>query len=150
MFTSLTAHGSVHKKGGPLAIDLEHFTEALRDPSAQLTYTSLTGARKQSISDAERLFSKSVVSFMEENGYNEEAMYTKVVMQWRMACDERGLTELQRCRYNYELLNYILEDLMPWFKENYDFSTLEVNRYAIAQPCHVISIVFSYNNFFWF
>ena len=31
---------------------------------------------------------------------------------------------------NYDLLNYLLDDLMAWHKECYDFSLLEVNRYA--------------------
>lgn len=30
--------------------------------------------------------------------------------------------------YNYKMLNFLLDDLMPWHHEIYDFSTLEVNR----------------------
>ena len=34
-----------------------------------------------------------------------------------------------RCKFNYNFLNLVLEELMPWFRETYDFSLLEVNRY---------------------
>ena len=34
---------------------LERFTEALEDSASQLTYPALTGQRKQSVRDAERL-----------------------------------------------------------------------------------------------
>ena len=44
------------------------------------------------------------------------------------AFDKRGLTELQLCKFNYELLEMIPDELMPWYKEQYDFSLLEVNR----------------------
>jgi hypothetical protein len=66
---------------------------------------------------------------MEKRGYTFEAEYVRVILNWRKACDERGLTELQRCHYNYETLNYLSDDLMPWHREIYDLSTLEVNRY---------------------
>ena len=35
-----------------------------------------------------------------------------------------------RCKFNYKFLNIVLEELMPWYKETYDFSLLEVNRYT--------------------
>ena len=107
--------------------------EALHDPDAKLTYTALTGARKQSVVDAERLFSPSLADFMERKGYDVEANYIRVVLNWRRACDERGLSELQRCRYNYHMLNYILDDLMPWHHQ-FDFSYLEV-RYTCSCTC---------------
>ena len=67
---------------------------------------------------------------MHSKGYDFEAQYITVVWNWRRACDERVLSELQRCRYNNnEFLNLVLDDLMPWHKENYDFCHLEVNRY---------------------
>ena len=49
---------------------LEHFVEALSDPSNNLTYTPLTGERKQSVQDAECLFSLNMVSH-EEYQYEE-------------------------------------------------------------------------------
>jgi hypothetical protein len=116
------------RSGGPVQIKLERFTLALNDPSSGLTYPALTGQRKQSVQDAERLFSDGVARFMERNNFDHEAKFIRTVLNWRRACDERGLTELQRCRYNYNRLNFLLDDLMPWYTENYDFSTLEVNR----------------------
>ena len=66
---------------------------------------------------------------MESHNYENEAKYVRAIRNWRRACDECGLSSLQRCKYNYELLQLILNELMPWYKENYDFSLLEVNRY---------------------
>jgi len=66
---------------------------------------------------------------MENKGYHHEAEYLKHVRNWRRACDERGLTSDQRSELNIGLLNYILEDLMPWHKDGLkDLSLLEVNR----------------------
>ena len=96
-----------------------------------MTYSSLVGLRKQSVEDAERLFSPSMAEFMDHKGYKPEAEYIRAVLGWRKACDERGLSELERSRYNYQFLNYILKDWMPWFESNYDFSLLEVNRYVV-------------------
>lgn len=66
---------------------------------------------------------------MESHNYENEAKYVQAIRNWRCACDERGLSSLQCCKYNYELLQLILNEIMPWHKENYDFSLLEVNRY---------------------
>ena len=101
--------------------------DALHDPEANLTYTALTGERKQSVADAECLFSPLVLAFMEKKEFNMEANYIRVVLNWRRACDERGLSDQQRYQYNYQMLDYILDDLMPWH-EQYDYSYLEVNR----------------------
>lgn len=81
--------------------------EALGDPEAGLTYPALTGARKQSTDDVEKLFTTEMVAFMERNGYTVEADYIRVVCNWRRACDERGLSELQRSPFNYQFLNGI-------------------------------------------
>ena len=102
------------QRGGPDRLKLERFTEALYDESANLTFTALTGRRKQSIRDVENLFSSSVADLMDRNKYEYEAQFMNVVRNWRRASDERGLTQLQRCRFNYELLNMLLDELMPW------------------------------------
>ena len=73
-----------------------------------------------------------MVNFMRKKEYNFEADFIEVILNWRRASDERGLSQLARCRFNHQMLNYLLDDLMPWHKEIYDFSTLEVNRYV---PC---------------
>ena len=55
---------------------------------------------------------------MEKKNYLYEARYIRAIMGWRQA----------RSRLNYHLLNFILEEWMPWYNETYDFSLLEVNR----------------------
>ena len=102
----------------------------LSDPSSGLTYPTLKGARKQSVVDAECLFNPDLTALMRQKGFENEARYTEIIWNWRRSCDARGLSELHWCRFNYQFLNLILEDLMPWYKQQYDFSLLEVNRYV--------------------
>ncbi|XP_065899778.1 uncharacterized protein [Dysidea avara] len=117
------------RQGGPRHIHLERFEEALHDPSAGLTYPAFSGARKQSVEDVERLFGQSVIDWMKEKGYHSEAEYLQYIRNWRRACDERGLTDNQRSKFNKDLLDYILSDLMPWHSDGLrDLSLLEVNR----------------------
>ena len=117
---------------------LENFSNALEDPSSGLTYAALTGQRKQSVRDAERLFSSSMKEYMRKNKFTFEEKYVEAVLNWRRASDERGLSESERNKYNLEMLQFIKDDLIPWHKA-YDLSTLEVNRYVIAAltlcPC---------------
>ncbi len=91
----------------------------------------MTGVQKQSVSDAEKLFNSSLCQWFERKGYVEEANYIQVINNWHRANDERGLTEIERSHYTYKLLNFLLDDLMPWHKTNYDLSLLEVNRLAM-------------------
>ena len=123
--------GQCTRRGGPEKLKLERFTEALHDPSTHLTYPAITGQRKQSIRDVEILFSEDVERFMANKEYTFEAKYIRAIRHWRLSCDQRGLSQLERCRYNYELLNLILSELMPWYRSHYDFSTLEVTRYVL-------------------
>ena len=69
---------------------------------------------------------------MEKNGHSVEAKHLAVICNWRRACDERGLAEEERTRFNQELLDYLLDELMPWHVhlEHNDYSLLEVNRYC--------------------
>ena len=94
-------------------------------------FLALTGSRKQSVQDAERFLSLEMANYMKMKGYHFEEKLLRTVANWRRACDERGLTELQRCKFNYQLLNLLLDDLMPWHSQPnfYDFSLLEVTRY---------------------
>ena len=110
-------------------LQLERYVEALEDSTSGLTYAALTGQRKQSVSDVERLFGSDLLAFMKKKEYVAETEYIQAILGWRKACDERGLSELERCRYNYKFLNYLLDELMPWHRTSYDFSLLEVNRY---------------------
>ena len=82
--------------------------------------------------DAEHMFSPQMVDFMQQEGYHFEATYLRAIGNWRQACDQRGLSELQRCWFNDKFLNYILDDLMPWHRTIYDFSLLEVNWYVMV------------------
>ena len=68
------------------------------------------------------------------DGEKVEASYLRVVHNWRQACDKRGILDALRSRYNQQFLDYILDDLMPYHKDEVlnDFSLLEVNRYAIG------------------
>ena len=62
-------------------------------------------------------------------GYTVEAQYLRAIHNRCRACDERGLTEEERSKFNQELQSYILDELMPWHSvpELRDFSLLEVN-----------------------
>ena len=103
----------------------------MRSPNTGLTYTALAGKRKQSVVDAERLLSYHVAEYFRQKGYEKEYEYVKVIAQWHESSDGPGgrISQLQRCRYNYEMLGYILDEWMPWHRENYDFSTIDINRY---------------------
>ena len=81
------------------------------------------------VKDAERRLSYHVVNSLERLGYNLEASYVRTIAQWHEASDGRGLSQLQRSHYNYQMLNFILDEWMPWHCENYDFSTIDINRY---------------------
>ena len=69
-----------------------------------------------------------MAKFLFDKGYVNEALFIQTVYQWHVASDGRGVSQLQRCKYNYAILNYLLDELMPWHNELYDFSTLEVNQ----------------------
>lgn len=44
------------------------------------------------------MFSPQMVDFMQQKGYHFEATYLRAIGNWRRACDQRGLSELQRCQ----------------------------------------------------
>ena len=119
--------------------------EAIADESSGLTYPALTGDRKQSVVDAERLFGPKLVAFFNRKGYEYEAKYTGAICNWRRSCDERGLSELQRCKYNHQLLSLILDELIPWHNDVYDLSLLEVNRYGLATINFASCLQYMYN-----
>ena len=89
------------------------------------------GVRKQSVEDVDRLFSSSLITWMEKKVYTPEAEYLRIVHNWRRACDERGLSDAQRSQFNQEFLDYMLDELMPYHHNEglKDFSLLEVSRY---------------------
>lgn len=126
--THLQRVGHSTRAGGPEDLQLQYFNEALKDPQSKLTYPALTGQRKQSIRDAENLLSTSMANFMQSKGYCFEEKYIRVFLNWRRACDERGLRETTRSQFNNDLLNYLLDDWVPWHSTVNDLSLLEVNR----------------------
>ena len=100
----------------------------LKEPKSELTHAALIGLRKQSLKDAERLLSYHVVESLQRHGHQTEAEYVHIVANWHNATDGRGLTQLERCKYNYEMLNDIMDKWMPWHKDGYYFSTIDINR----------------------
>lgn len=113
-----------------------------------MTYSALTGRRKQSVADVERLFNPHLVEYLERKGYTYEACYFKAIMNWRKANDERGLSQYERLQYRQELLQLVLNELIPWHSSEYDYSTMEVNRYDynecfIASNLIIITIIIS-------
>ena len=118
------------REGGPDDMDVTAFDEAMRDPNTGLTHAALTGERKQSVADAERMLSYLVGKYLSDHGYEREAKYVETVAGWHEAADGRGINELQRCRKNYAMLNMILDEWMPWHGELYDFSSIDINRYV--------------------
>lgn len=110
---------------------MERFLEAVKDSDTALSYHALIGTRKQSVSDVEQIFGAKVLCFFERKGYTTEADYVRTIRNWRRACDERGLTHLERKQYNKDFISYIMDELMPWHKDPArDFSHLEVNQYV--------------------
>ena len=67
--------------------------EALQHPASGLMCPALRGARKQSVVDAERLFSPDLEKFMIGKGYQFEATYIRTILNWRQEGDKRGLKE---------------------------------------------------------
>ena len=74
---------SINQHTAEQELQTERFEEALEDPESGLTYPALTGQRKQSVRDAERLFSKEMVAFMRKKNYTFEADFIEVVLNWR-------------------------------------------------------------------
>ena len=117
------------REKGPEGTNLQGFDDAVCDSSTGLTLAALRGERKQSVQDAERMLSFLVAKFLREHGYEVEGRYVEIVAGWHEAADGRGITQLERCRKNYSMLNMILDEWMPWHTELYDFSTIDINRY---------------------
>ena len=118
------------REKGPEGTNLQGFEDAVLDPSTGLTLAALRAERKQSVQDAERMLSFLVAKFHRENGYEMEGRYVEIVAGWHEAADGRGLSQLERCRKNYAMLNMILDEWMPWHTELYDFATVDINRYV--------------------
>ena len=112
-----------------------------------MTESALRGHDKQSIVDAEALLSYSVASALERRGYPKEAHYVKVIAQWHEASDGRAVgrdmtrklseeedqdakakSQQLRKKYNLEMLNYIMREIMPWSGKELDYRLFDINR----------------------
>lgn len=94
-----------------------------------LTYEALTGKNKQSVPDCEKIISLGVIAFMEKNNHLEEAKVLKTIHSWHKAVDGRGLDETTRSNHCKDMLQWVLEDWMPYHdKEQPDYSLVDVNR----------------------
>ena len=93
-----------------------------------MTQGALQGLDKQSVPDAEVLLSHKVAEFMAQHGYQNESEYVSMIASWHEGWDGRGLRQLDRCKANYMLLNYLLDEWMPWHRQTYDFRLMDVNR----------------------
>lgn len=130
------AASSIRQARDP-SLNFEAFDDVLRDSLSGLTHAALIGKRKQSLVDAERLISSHVVSSLRRSEHHQEARHIELLTQWHEATDGRGLTQLQCCKFNYQMLNYILDEWMPWHVDNYDFRTIDINRLV---QCEIVSI----------
>ena len=65
--------------GGFEGMNLQGFDEAMLDAGTGLTHASLTGERKQSVGEAERMLSFLVAKFLHEHGYKQEAKYIDII-----------------------------------------------------------------------
>jgi hypothetical protein len=129
--TACTRAGSIPN------VDLRAFAECLNSPNSGLTYTALTGQHKQSVPDCEKMFSRGVLQFMVDNSYQEEARFVSLVRNWHKSSDGRGLTEGTRREYNLAMLDFILEDWMPWYWFLRDYSVMDVNRCSSCRICNL-------------
>ena len=64
---------------------------------------------------------------MQNNNHKNEARVVEIILNWHKVNDGRGLSEEERRKYNLDLLDWILEDWMPWYWYCRDYSTMDVN-----------------------
>ena len=76
-------------------VDTRAFVGAMNKPHTGLTYTALTGKRKQSVPDAETLLSAAVADWCKSNNYPEEGRVIEVIANWHKASDGRGFQKIQ-------------------------------------------------------
>ncbi|XP_066278595.1 uncharacterized protein [Branchiostoma lanceolatum] len=116
------------RDGGHADINVRRFDEAYKSNETDLTFHALVGTRKQSVGDAERLLSHAVANLFRSRGYEAEADYVKTVADWHEASDGRGLSQAQRRAANQHMRDYILDQWMPWHRQDGDLSRIDVNR----------------------
>ena len=70
------------KEEGSPGTNLQDFDDAMLDPTTEFTMAALTGERKQSVLDAERMLSYLVAKFLTEKVCTNEGEYIRVVARW--------------------------------------------------------------------
>ncbi|XP_077987455.1 uncharacterized protein LOC144442058 [Glandiceps talaboti] len=114
------------KKGTIPDVDAQRWTKAIKDPTTGLS--ALTGKRNLTVGDCEIMFSIGLIDYFEEEGYTNEKRFAEIVLNWHKASVVHGISDQTRKDYNKGILNYILEDWMPYQNEVPGFSYLDVNR----------------------
>ena len=122
------------REGGPPPLDgvrfkVQRYQEAMKSSKTDLNWAALSGQRKQSVRDAEKVHSPAVAAFFKEKGYLAEGRYAQVVSDWHEASDGRGLSQEKRKKANKNMKDYIMEDWMPWYDaDKPDFSLIDIHR----------------------
>lgn len=83
-----------------------------------LTYEALTGKNKQSVPDCERVVSPGVIAFMEKKDHLAEAKVLRTIHNWHKAVDGRGIDEQTRSAYCSNMLQWMLEDWIPYLNKD--------------------------------
>lgn len=109
-------------------LDLRYMREALHDPTTGLTYEALTGKNKQSVPDCERIITTGVIKFLERKGHKSGADILTIIRNWHRAVDGRGLSESERSQFCQDMKCWLLDDWVPWHRDNSDYSLIDVNR----------------------
>lgn len=69
-------------------------------------YAALTGTKKQSEGDAEKLLSPAVAKRLKADNFLSEGRFVEVVSNWHKASDGRGLADDGRQNNNLDMLDY--------------------------------------------
>jgi hypothetical protein len=105
-----------HKReGGPEGFNLQGLDDAMMDSSTWLTHAALTGERKQSVTDAERMLSFLVGKFLLQHGYVLESNSLKqLLVGTRQQIVEVSASWKVAKQNIYKMLNLILDEWMSW------------------------------------
>lgn len=57
-----------------------------------------------------------------------KANYVTTVAGWHEPSDGSGMFQIERSKANKQMLNYLLDELMSWHAEKYDFTFLDINK----------------------
>ena len=100
----------------------------MRRASSGLAYSAPTGSRMQSVVDAECFFNTKLSALMQDKGYDYEAKFIQKFGTVNEDVMNVTTANLPQSKFNYEMLNMILDELMLWHKTHMTFSLLEVKR----------------------